>query len=188
MSRLKVTALLALLALALPGPAALAQERAHRTDPASLSNAGGADSSNDVQTCAPNASESHVQKNCETPETTTVRLEKTLKLAIELPAIPSAECAATTRTEYQQRNTAARVSGAISISDCTAAAGAFTVAVRVKDENGQSKVLDFDETWQRGDDRDVSFAADYPIGDNVELVSVRVRGLTCTCADAPKIE
>jgi hypothetical protein len=30
----------------------------------------------------------------------------------------------------------------------------------------------------------VSFTADYPIGENVELVSARVRGLSCTCATA----
>jgi hypothetical protein len=35
-------------------------------------------------------------------------------------------------------------------------------------------------------DRDVSFSADYPIGDDVELVSVRLRNLTCTCADPPQ--
>jgi hypothetical protein len=41
------------------------------------------------------------------------------------------------------------------------------------------------ETWQRDDDKDVSFSADYPIGENVDLVSARVRGLSCTCADPP---
>ena len=30
-------------------------------------------------------------------------------------------------------------------------------------------------------DQDVAFTADYPIGENVELVSVSLRGLTCTC-------
>jgi hypothetical protein len=188
MSRIKVTALLALSALALPGSAVLAQKFAHRTDPAPLSTAGGVNSSNDVEICGSNLSASRVRENCESEETTTLRLEQTLKLAIELPAIPSTQCAATTTTEYQQRNTAARVSGAISISDCTAAAGAFKIAVRVKDENGQDKLLEFDETWQRSDDSDVSFAADYPIGENVELVSVRLRGLTCTCADLPTAE
>ena len=39
--------------------------------------------------------------------------------------------------------------------------------------------------WQRTDDADVTFTADYPIGENVELLSVRLRGLTCTCADPP---
>ena len=105
----------------------------------------------------------------------------------DLPAILSVQCAATTKTEYQQRNTSARVDGAIAISDCTAAAGAYNVAVRVKGDSGQDQVLEFSETWQRSDDRDVSFSADYPIGENVELVSVRLRNLTCTCADPPEV-
>jgi len=37
--------------------------------------------------------------------------------------------------------------------------------------------------WQRSDDQDVSFTSDYPIGDDVDLVSVRLRGLSCTCGD-----
>ena len=187
MSRIQVTALIALSALALPG-SALAQRFEMRPDPPPLSNPGGVNQDNDVQICGSSGGGSRVRENCESPETTTLRLEQTLKLSIELPAIPSAQCAATTTTEYQQRNDAARVDGAISISDCTAAAGAFKVAVRVKDESGEDKLLEFDETWQRSDDTDVSFGADYPIGDNVELVSVRVRGLTCTCADAPKAQ
>ena len=71
------------------------------------------------------------------------------------------------------------------VSDCTAAAGAYKVAVRVKGERGEDR-LEFSETWQRSDDRDVSFSADYPIGENAELVSVRLRNLTCTCSDPPK--
>jgi hypothetical protein len=127
-----------------------------------------------------------VRPNCDQEETTTLRVEQELKLSIELLGIPSLQCAATTTTEDQQRDTSARVDGAIAISDCTAASGAYKVLVRVKGASGESEVLEFDETWQRSDDRDVSFSADYPIGDDVELVSVRLRGLTCTCADLPE--
>jgi hypothetical protein len=58
----------------------------------------------------------------------------------------------------------------------------------VKDDGGQERPLEFSETWQRGTDDDVSFAGDYPIGENVELVSLRLRDLTCTCGDPPKEE
>jgi len=50
------------------------------------------------------------------------------------------------------------------------------------------KPIEFSETWQRNDNENVTFAADYPIGDNVELVSARVRRLSCTCADPAKEE
>jgi hypothetical protein len=52
----------------------------------------------------------------------------------------------------------------------------------VRDESGEVKSLEFNETWQRSDAKSVVLEADYPIGENVELVNARVRGLTCTCA------
>lgn len=187
MSRIHVTALLALSALALPTSPVFAQKfERPGGEPAPRSNPGGVTDNDDLQLCGSSAGASRVRSNCEEPETTILRTTQELNLSIELPAIPSAQCAATTTTEYQQRNTSARVAGAIAISNCTAAAGAYKVAVRVRGESGQDQVLEFSETWQRSDDKDVSFGADYPIGENVELVSVRVRNLTCTCADPPQ--
>jgi hypothetical protein len=77
----------------------------------------------------------------------------------------------------------AHVTGTISIGSCPAGTtGAFTVVARVRDASGEIKPLEFDETWQRDDAQDVKFNSDYPIGDNVELVGVRLRSLKCTCA------
>jgi hypothetical protein len=121
-------------------------------------------------------------------EPTTVRVEQEIKIPIELPALPNTRCEAAANSEYQQRNTIARLVSTIAVADCTAASGTFTATVRVRDESGEIKPLDFSETWQRSDDQDVKFTKDYPIGENVELLSVRVRGLRCTCADAPKEE
>ena len=59
-----------------------------------------------------------------------------------------------------------------------------TVVARVRDDSGEIKPLEFNETWQRNDATDVNFTSDYPIGDNVELMNVRVRNLKCTCAAA----
>jgi hypothetical protein len=184
MSRIHVTALLALSTFALPSSPAVAQvfERPPGGSPNPTSRPGAVNDS-DVPICGNSGGGSRVRSNCEEPETTTVRFEQELKLAIDLPALPSAQCAATTTTEYQQRNTFARVNGAIAISDCSSAAGTYKVGVRVKSESGEDQVLEFSETWQRSDARDVSFTADYPIGENVELVNVRLRNLTCTCSD-----
>jgi hypothetical protein len=118
-------------------------------------------------------------------EPTTVRVEQGIKIPIELPAVPSAQCEASAESEYHQRNTLARLIGTIAVADCTAASGTYTVTVRVRDASGEIKPLEFSETWQRSDHQAVKFTKDYPIGENVELVSVRVRGLRCTCADAP---
>lgn len=94
------------------------------------------------------------------------------------------QCEATTLTEYSQRNNLANVSGTVSISNCPGGTtGGFTLVARVRDDAGETRPIEFMETWQRADAQDHLFNADYPIGDNVFLVSVRVRDLTCTCAE-----
>jgi hypothetical protein len=118
------------------------------------------------------------------PEPKTVPTELKLKPPTEVLEAPTARCEATTTTEYLQRNTKAHVDSRLAISSCAAAAGTFKFSVRVRDESGEIKPLEFAETWQRSDDQDVKFTAEYPIGENVELVSVRVRDMVCTCADS----
>ena len=118
-------------------------------------------------------------------ESTIVRVEQELKISLDLPDLASSQCEATSAVVYEQRNTVARVENTIKIESCAAAAGAFTVTLRLRDDSGEIKTLELMETWQRADDEDVSFSADYPIGENVELLSARVRGLRCTCADPP---
>ena len=93
-------------------------------------------------------------------------------------------CEATTLTEYLQRNNLAQVSGTVSISNCPAGTtGGFTVVARVRNDAGETNAFEFNETWQRADAEDHRFKTEYPIGDNVFLQSVRVRNLTCTCAE-----
>ena len=92
------------------------------------------------------------------------------------------QCEASTYTEYEQRNDVAQISGTVGISACPAGTtGSFTLVANVRDENGAISPLEFSETWQRADAQDHTFNANYPIGENVALVSVRVRNLTCTC-------
>src|SRR5688572_5712724 len=114
----------------------------------------------------------------------TIGAERELKFSFELDAPPRAQCEAVTESSYHQRNTAARVELTIKTDDCAAAGGEFKVTVRVRDDGGEVKALEFDGAWQRSDAADVALTNDYPIGENVELVSARVRGLTCRCAAA----
>jgi hypothetical protein len=93
------------------------------------------------------------------------------------------QCEATTLTEYQQRNNVARVNGTVSLAACPAGtSGTFTLVARVRDDAGEDSTIEFQESWQRADTEDHIFNTDYPIGDNVQLMSVRVRNLKCTCA------
>jgi hypothetical protein len=100
------------------------------------------------------------------------------------PAEPTGpQCEATTLTEYSQRNNTALVSGTVSISNCPAGTtGGLTLVARVRNDAGDVTPIEFKETWQRADAEDHKFQAEYPIGENVFLQSVRARDLQCTCA------
>jgi hypothetical protein len=112
--------------------------------------------------------------------------EQDVTVLLEATPAPTSgpQCEASTLTEFEQRNNIARVSGTVSISNCSAGTtGSFTLVARVKDDAGETTPIEFKQTWQRADAEDHLFKADYPIGDNVFLQSVRVRDLTCTCAE-----
>ena len=176
MSQFPVTTLLALSVLALSTPRAFAQATAPILEEGSA-----------IAACFTSGGGTRTRANCGAELlTTTVRTEQELKISIEMPAFQDAQCSATTTTEYRQLNTIARVDSTIHVADCTVASGTFTMALRVRDDSGGEEPLEFSETWQRSGDQDVKFTADYPIGENVELRSARVRALRCACADAPQ--
>jgi hypothetical protein len=107
-----------------------------------------------------------------------------ITIVSELPPA-SPQCQASVSTGYFQANTLARVEGTIEIDGCAAATGRYTVAARIRDDSGETKTLEFAETFSRDDDQSLTFKGDYPIGENVELVSVRTRGVRCECAGQP---
>jgi hypothetical protein len=141
----------------------------------------------DVPTCQAAAGGSRIRANCEDPAATTVRTEQGLKISLDAPPQPSAlQCEASTTTNYAQSNTVARVDGTINVRNCsTGSTGTYNIVLRDRDENGEINSLEFSDKWQRSDGEDVKFAADYPIGQNVDLVNVRVHDLRCTCTDPP---
>jgi hypothetical protein len=108
----------------------------------------------------------------------------TVRIPIPVFSLKGLQCEASTYTEYQQLGNVARVTGKVSISACPAGTtGKFALVARVRDEAGAVTPIEFREMWQSDDPQDYVFFADYPIGDNVFLESVRVRNLTCTCED-----
>ncbi len=185
MSRLHIAALVALSALVLPASPGVAQVfvggASQNMD--ARANHGRATASSDIDHCQGAPGGSRIRENCET-ETTTARMEQEIRLSFKLAPPPTElQCSASTTTASEQRNTIARINTTLEIRDCTVASGTFTVALSIKDDSGALTPLEFTETWQRSDEADVRFTADYPIGENVELVNARLRRLTCTCAD-----
>jgi hypothetical protein len=190
MSRIHVTALLVFSTLVLPVSIACGQQIFSGGGTATTSTQGSTGKAVPHCQAAPGGSRMRGRKaedDCVAAAETAVRTEQQLNVTLELPQPEALQCEATTLTEYQQRNNVARVTGTVSIANCPAgSAGTFDVVARVKDESGEVKPIEFPEKWQRDDAEDASFTGDYPIGDNVELVNVRVRNLRCTCATAPE--
>lgn len=96
---------------------------------------------------------------------------------------PRDYCQSSTSIEYQQRNNVAHVTGEITVEGCTHAAGEYTVSIRTRDDNGETRNTDFEETWERSDNQPIAFAKDHDIGDNVDLIRARVRRSSCICSD-----
>ena len=115
-------------------------------------------------------------------QTTRVVTQSNVSIDVKLAPKPTRACQATITTRSEQRNTVARVEGTIETADCAACSGDYTIVVRIRDASGESRTLEFSGSWQRTDDAPVKFTADYPIGEDVDLLGVRSKGLHCVCA------
>lgn len=93
-------------------------------------------------------------------------------------------CEASASIEYFQRGAEADVKAAVENPDCAASSGRFVVEITVRADGAtENAKLRFEEQWQRDDDAPVLSERRYPIGDNVDLLRVRIRKLSCSCAD-----
>jgi hypothetical protein len=108
---------------------------------------------------------------------------QTFDLRMELP--PTKRCSAAIVLSYNQKDTLASVEGTLENTVCAASSGEYTLAISVRDANGETQRLEFTEAWQRSDAKTLVLEADYPIGTNVDLLRVRTRRVSCTCAETP---
>ena len=107
--------------------------------------------------------------------------EKTFTIPLEIKE-HQRYCKAKVTLEYSQYNTEAGIKGLIENPDCGASSGGYTLAIRVRDDDGNFANFEHEETWGRDDDQPIAFDRRYPIGENVDLIRVRARGITCICA------
>ena len=108
--------------------------------------------------------------------------QKTYSMTLEAER-QSLTCFPSTSVEYQQSNTLAQVTGVISVDDCAAASGTYRVSLVVRGNDGSSETLQFEESWARDDAAPIQIEKDYAIGENVDLLRVRVRSKRCVCAE-----
>ena len=105
-----------------------------------------------------------------------IKLRNTVTLEARLGG-----CEAKLALEYLQKGSQAEVGIEINNDECAASYGDFTIHVRYRHDNGEMFTDEFPETWSREDDQPVKMSRLYPIGDNVDLIRVRSRGLNCSC-------
>jgi hypothetical protein len=95
----------------------------------------------------------------------------------------SQTCTATAAFDYFQRGAEAQVEARIDNPHCAASSGSFIVEITIKADNADAaEKLRFEEAWDRSDDQTIVFARRYPIGDDVDLLRIRIRKLSCDCA------
>jgi hypothetical protein len=114
-------------------------------------------------------------------EAQSATFSKTFEMKVEQH---STACEATAVLEYSQHGADVEVEATIENYDCAASSGEFTIETTVRaDGKMDSDKLSFPETWSRDDENPVVITKRYPIGDNVDLMRVKVRKLRCECSE-----
>lgn len=107
---------------------------------------------------------------------------KTMEIKIEST---SNLCSAIASLDYLQRGAEAEVATRIHTDDCPAASGNYVLKISVRgDADKEPRTLSFEESWERSDDTPVETLRLYPIGDDVDLLRIKARKLSCECADS----
>ena len=108
----------------------------------------------------------------------TIEFSKTIEMEKRLGG-----CKANLELEYWQKGDVAEVESTLTNAECGPSSGDYTIRIRYRDDDGEVTTDDHPERWERSDASPVVRAVRYPIGSDVDLISVRSRGLSCTCAD-----
>lgn len=137
----------------------------------------------DITVCRSGATASRVRQNCDFERTETISLELERTTTIELSVDNTPFCTALIGLEYYQRNAFAHVEGTIDNEQCTASSGSYVVVARIRNADGEVETLEFEEQWQRSDDQPIELEADYPIGEDVDLLRLSSRRTVCRCGE-----
>ena len=97
-------------------------------------------------------------------------------------------CKADLKLEYFQKGANAHVKSRLSNEQCGASSGNYTVRVQYRAAGGGTKLLEFDETWKRDDESDVISERDYFVGDDIDIMRIKSRNLSCQCTEVESTE
>src|SRR5690349_21660688 len=85
---------------------------------------------------------SRTSRPCDERDQEVARFEKESTTTLTLPAPKNTSCESSIQVEFFQRNTLARVTGTLENRTCAASTGEYSVGVRIKDANGESKTIE----------------------------------------------
>jgi len=139
------------------------------------------DATRSGRVCTSMEGASRIRTTCDGEKSIVRRSEAELTTTVRLAAPEVRFCSGQISVDYAQWDTIARVEGRLINETCAASSGEYEIVVRIRDDSGEIKTLEFVETWQRSDDLPITFMTDYSIGENVELIRLNARWLRCTC-------
>lgn len=93
-------------------------------------------------------------------------------------------CQAKLEVEWYQKGPTVHVESVLTNADCDASSGFHTLRVSYRDATGETKSVEFPETWERADAAPVRAENDYYIAENIDVLRVRPGKLRCVCSDA----
>lgn len=107
-----------------------------------------------------------------------IEFSKTITMEMRLGG-----CEAKLEMEYWQKGDVAEVTSTLNNPECGASSGDYQIRVRYRGDDGELQTDEYEETWQRDDAQPIVTTKLYPIGDDVDLVRVTSRGLSCACTE-----
>ena len=92
-------------------------------------------------------------------------------------------CKGQVELEYDQYDTVARVETRLGSTTCPVTYVQYALIVSSRDADYEIVTSRHEFAWDVTPDGTLPGSGDYPIGDDTDLVSVRARQFSCTCAD-----
>ncbi len=103
-----------------------------------------------------------------------IEIKHTMKLPAQSLEPPNA-CDADVTISSTQMNDKIRIKARIVNKDCAASSGSYTLRMLTMNENGETHMHAFSESWSREDDAPVESVKYFDMEGDVDLLRVRVR-------------
>ena len=117
----------------------------------------------------------------------TIEIKKTIKLPPQLIEQTNS-CDANLSISSSQMNDRIRIRARIVNKDCAASSGDYTLRILTMNEEGETHLREFPESWSRQNDAPIEVTRNFGMESDVDLIWVRVRTSSqtpCTCNDEP---